>query len=170
MEFRLREISNIKNNLEKERDERTLFYKKYKRGVNIATAADTTLTTLSIALGASGVGLLLSVAAAPVAIGIEVGAGLLGVVGLTCKFIHKKLMSQAMKHNEIRVLAESKLNTINDLISKALEDDKISDEEFSLILAEVEKFNAMKTDIKSKHKTQLLKKPSKKLTRSNVHM
>ena len=36
--------------------------------------------------------------------------------------------------NIIRVLADSKLNTISNHISRGLADDKISDEEFRLIL------------------------------------
>jgi len=42
------------------------------------------------------------------------------------------------------------LNTISDHISKALTDDQISDEEYSLILSELDKFNQMREEIRSK--------------------
>ena len=44
-------------------------------------------------------------------------------------------------------MAESKLNTIADRISVALNDDKITEEEFCLILSEVDKYNQMKNEI-----------------------
>ena len=47
-------------------------------------------------------------------------------------------------------MSEAKLNTILDLISKAISDNKISDEEFSLILNEFVKFQDMKERIISK--------------------
>ena len=42
------------------------------------------------------------------------------------------------------------MNTINDHIAKALKDEKISDQEYSLILSENVKFEQMKEEIRSK--------------------
>ena len=53
----------------------------------------------------------------------------------------------------IRVLAESKLNTIADRISIALTDDKISEEDFRLILSEVDKYDQMKAEIRRGRQT-----------------
>ena len=50
------------------------------------------------------------------------------------------------------MLAVSTLNTISSLILKALTDDSISDEEYSLILLEFEKFTRMKEDVREKSK------------------
>ena len=55
------------------------------------------------------------------------------------------------------MLAVSTLNTISSLISKALADDSISDDEYSLILLEFETFTGMKEDIRIKSKTSLEK-------------
>ena len=55
------------------------------------------------------------------------------------------------------MLAISALNTISGLISKALSDDSISDEEYSLILLEFETFTRMKEDLRIKSKTSLEK-------------
>ena len=55
------------------------------------------------------------------------------------------------------MLAVSTLNTISSLISKALTDDPISDEEYSLILLEFETFTRMKEDLRIKSKTSLEK-------------
>ena len=55
------------------------------------------------------------------------------------------------------MLAVSRLNTISSLISNALTDDIISDEEYSLILLEFETFTQMKEDLRIKSKTSLEK-------------
>ena len=55
------------------------------------------------------------------------------------------------------MLAVSNLNTISSLISKALTNDSISDEEYSLILLEFETFTRMKEDLRIKFKTSLEK-------------
>ena len=61
------------------------------------------------------------------------------------------------KHEKIALLAVSALNTISSLISKALSDDFISDEEYSLILLKFETFTRMKEDLRLKSKTSLEK-------------
>ena len=61
------------------------------------------------------------------------------------------------KHEKIAMLAVSTINTISSLISKALYDNSISDEEYSLIILEFETFTRMKEDIIIKSKTSLEK-------------
>ena len=88
----------------------------------------------------------------PVAIGIQAGAIVCGLLGAGGKIIGRRLQAKASKHDQIRVLAESKLNTIADRISSALTDD---DEEFRLILTEVDKYNQMKAKIYGRQKQSL---------------
>ena len=56
------------------------------------------------------------------------------------------------------MLAVSSLKPISSLISKALSDDSISDEECSLILLEFETFTRMKEDLRIKSLRRALKK------------
>ena len=149
----LQHIAEVKFRLEKERNFRASLYKKYKYGVNIVDGTDTALAMTSVGLAASGIRLLSTIIVAPVAIGIQAGALVCGLLGAGGKLIGRKLQAKAKKHNQIRVLADSKLNTISDHILAALADDKISDEEFRLILSEVDKYNQMKEEIRS-HQTQ----------------
>ena len=147
--FRLQEISRLRNHLEDEKDKRSQLYKKYRRGINAVDAADTALISASMGMGIGGVGLLTTVIAAPVVLGLEIaayGCGLLGVAG---KFIGRRLSVKAKKHDEVRVLAESKLNTIADHVSRALTDGQISDEEFRLIIDEAQKYTQMKAEIRT---------------------
>ena len=50
------------------------------------------------------------------------------------------------KHEKIAMFAVSALSTISSVILKALSDDSISDEEYSLMLLEFETFTRMKED------------------------
>ena len=116
---------------------------------------DNCLGVTAIGLGITGVGLLSTIVAAPAVIGMEavsIGMGLLRVVG---NRVNKKVLLKIEKHEKIAMLAVSTLNTISSLISKALTDDSISDEEYSLILLEFETFTRMKEDLRIKSKTSL---------------
>ena len=147
--YRLQEISRLKKHLEDERDKRGQLYKKYRRGVNALDGVDTSSLTAGMGMGIGGVGLLSTIIAAPVVLGLEIAALACGVLGVTGKFVGRRLTVKARKHDEIRVLAESKLNTITDHVSGALMDGRISDEEFRLIVDEVTKYNQMKAQIRA---------------------
>ena len=87
-----------------------------------------------------------------VAIGIQAGADVCGLLGASGNVLRLRLQAKATKHNQIRILAESKLNSVADRISAAQTDHKISDEEFLLILSEIDKYNQMKEDIRGRQK------------------
>ena len=73
-------------------------------------------------------GLLCTIIAVPIVLGFECASLACGLLGVAGKFISHHLTVKA--NDEIRVLAESKLNTITDHVSTALTDEKISDQEF----------------------------------------
>ena len=146
--FRLQEISRLRKYIEDEKEKRSQLYKKYRRGINAVDAVDTALISASMGMGVGGVGLLSTIVAAPVVLGLEIaalGCGLLGVAG---KFVGRRLSVKAKKHSDLVVLAESKLNTIADHVSTALTDGAISDEEFRMVVDEVSKYAQMKAEIR----------------------
>ena len=151
--FRLHKINEILKILEDERDKRSSLAKKYQRGINILTGLSYGCEAATIGLGTAGVALLTTVVATPVVIameGVALGTGTVSVVfNLVCD---KVLSVKARKHIRIMMLAESKINTIADHVSKALKDNHVSDEEFTLILSELTKFNQMKDEIRMKTK------------------
>ena len=59
------------------------------------------------------------------------------------------MRNKKKKHDKILVLAKSKLNSIEGLVSKALIDMEISYEEFITILEEKEKYEKMKKNVKN---------------------
>ena len=60
------------------------------------------------------------------------------------------MSSNIEKHEKITILAVSTLSTISSLISKALSDNSVSDEEYSLIVLKFETFTRMKEDLSIK--------------------
>ena len=147
LSFRLNKISDIQNLLENNIKERRSLNKKYSKASKIVNVTEVGLTTASIGMGSVGIGLLTTVIAAPITLGLEIAAIVAGSLSVLCKVINRKLIKKAQKHKEITILAQAKLNTVLDLISKAINDNKISDEEFTLILNEYVKFQTMKEQI-----------------------
>ena len=112
--FRLQKISELQKQLESEKEARVSLYKKYNHVVNALAGADTALLASGMGLGVGGGSLLSTVAAAPVTLGLELAALCCRLASVGCKFRGHRLQTKAKKHDEIRVLAESKLNTISD--------------------------------------------------------
>ena len=112
---------------------------------------------LRIGLGITGVGLLSTIVAAAAVIGMEAVSIVMGLLRVVGNQAIKKMSLKIEKHEKIVMLAVSTLNTISSLISKALTDDSISDEDYSLILLEFETFTQMKEDLRIKSKTSLEK-------------
>ena len=118
---------------------------------------DNCLGVIAIGLGITGVDLLSTIDAAPAAIETEAVTIVMGLLRVAGNREIKKMSLKIEKHEKIAMLAISAFNTISSLISKALSDDSISDEEYSLILLEFEKFTRMREDLRIKSKTCLEK-------------
>ena len=152
---RLKIVTNVLNFLEKESSEREAFSKKYFRVAKYVTAVDSVLiggTVCSEAAAAillvSGIGL---VAAPP----LGISGAIAGAFSLFGNIVARKMMIRAEKHLKIKMLASAKLDTIASHVSKALTDDFISDEEFKLIMEELEKYKTMKEEIRNNTKKKL---------------
>ena len=140
--YRLQKISEIERTLINERDMRKSLYKKYKRSINITDGVDTGLISASVILASVGI-------TVPLMLPLEIIAIVCGCMGVCVKLVRRKLMSKTQKHYEIKTLGESKLNSIKDLISKALQDGQISESEFKMVLNEMEKYSELKQEIKT---------------------
>ena len=153
MQFRLHIINELQKQLESERDKRSCLAKKYRRSVNVISGVCYTFEIAAVGLGTAGME------------AIVLGAGGLSVVGnLICD---KILLAKTRKHYQIKVLAESKLNTIVDHVSKGLQDNMISDEEFTLIISEVEKYYQLRDEIRSKTKSKIDNETKESLSKQN---
>ena len=65
--------------------------------------------------------------------------------------------SKEKKHDNIRLLAQSKLDSISEAISQAIQDENVSPTEFHKILQERENYRKLKADIRKRAKTKQAK-------------
>ena len=65
------------------------------------------------------------------------------------------MQSSTKKHNAIKLLAQSKLDTITDIILQVMQDGDISSIEFHKILQEVEKYRKLKAEIRNPAETEV---------------
>ena len=93
--------------------------------------------------------------AAPIALGLGISGVATGAISLLGKIAVKKTTLKAEKHLKIMMAASAKLDTIASHISKVLIDDHISDEEFKLTMEELNKYKAMKEEIRNNTKKKL---------------
>ena len=140
--YRLQKISEIERTLINERDMRKSLYKKYKRSINITDGVDTGLISASVILASVGI-------TVPIMLPLEIAAVVCGGLGMCVKLIRRKLMTKTQKHCNVQTIAESKLNSIKDIVSKALQDGEISEGEFKMVLNEMGKYSELKQEIKT---------------------
>ena len=79
----------------------------------------------------------------------------LGAFAASCVAARKRFTRKMVKHENTVTLAQSKLNSVSELVSKALTDGEISDEEFTLIVREIDKYHGMKALLRQRNSTAL---------------
>ena len=122
-------------------------------------------TLITITIGAEGTGAVLQSTGvgAPFALALGISGVVTGAVSLIGNIFSKKATTKAEKHLKIKTLATAKLDTIASHVSKALTDDFISDEEFKLINEELNKYKALKEEIRNNTKKKLKKEEEESL-------
>ena len=152
--FRLKKSCDALKAIEDELKHYENVRKKYNRVRGIFTKTSVGSGVLSIVL--SGSGLTTSLTGLGIVVGVPLGAlgGVAGAVSVGCAFTSKRLSHKVSKHEQTVSIGKAKENTIRDLVSKAMNDKNITDEEFALILREVEKFYVLKQSIRRKHRAE----------------
>ena len=153
--YRLKVISDVQKFLEEEISNRDTFSKKYFRIAKIVSNVDSVLIGITISAEGAGAILLATGVAAPIALGLGISGVATGAISLLGNIAVKKTTLKAEKHLKIKIAAGAKLDTIASHISKALMDDHISDKEFKLIMEELNKYKAMKEEIRNNTKKKL---------------
>ena len=146
--YRLDEINKIKEPFDKEIKERKDIIKninKYLVSFNyldkIFITSSASFGTLSIASYAAVVGIPVGIAGSSLTLIFTIGTGI-------NKSLLKVTKKRKKKHNEIIALAKIKLNMIDTLLSSALNDSKISHEQFTNIINEKNIYENIKENIK----------------------
>ena len=144
--FRLQQTCDALQKLGNEAKQYGTVRKKYKRYHDFLSKVSVSLSFISSAFG---VGTALS------GVGLPAGASL-GAIGLICGILSvltgavaKNVSHKINKHEQTVAICQAKVNSIKDRISKALNDNKISDEEFHNIISEVDKYDDIKRDIRN---------------------
>ena len=153
--YRLKVISDVQKFLEEEINKRDAFSKKFFRISKIGNMADNALIVITIRAEGTGAVLLSTGVGAPFALALGISGVVTSAISLISNIFSKNATTKAEKHLKIKTLAMAKLDTIASHISKAMMDDYISDEEFKLIMGEMDKYKAMKEEIRSNTKKKL---------------
>ena len=147
--YRLDEINKIRDYFNNEIKERKDVIKKLNKYLVSFDYLDKIFITLSASFGALSIASYGSVVGIPAGI---TGASLTLVftIGTSIsKSLPKLTKKRKKKHNKIIVLAKNKLNTIDTLLSSALNDSEISHQEFTNIINEENIYEIIKENIKS---------------------
>jgi len=148
-DYRFQQIIEIQRQLELERAKREKLSANYHKSLK---AVDTTKSVLVVTITGLSVVYLSTIVASPAVTAVEavsLGTALLFVV---YGIVRSNLAPRADKHEKIKILADKQLSKISDLVSKALDDQLITDEEYSLVLSEFSKFKDKKEQIRSEAK------------------
>ena len=146
--YRLDEINKIRDYFNNEIKERKDIIKKLNKFLvsfdyldKIFITLLASFGTLSIASYASVVGIPAGITGASLTLVFTIGTGII-------KSLLKLTKKRKKRHNKIIVLAKNKLNMIDKLLSRALNDSEISHEEFTNIINEVNIYENIKENIK----------------------
>ena len=153
--YRLKIIREVQEFLEEEIKNREAFSKKYFRIAKVVNIVDNALITITIGAEGTSAVLLSTGVGAPFALALGISGVVTGAISLIGNIFSKKATTKAEKHLKIKTLAMAKLDTIASHISKAMMDDFISDEEFKLIMEEMNKYKALKEEVRNNTKKKL---------------
>ena len=150
--YRLKKIDELEKFLRSEVESRDKLTKRFKRRATASTISDTSVIAAITALEVTSIVTLTTGIGMPISVVLASTGLLLGIGSAVIHKTQKIFESKAKKHDKIKTLAESKLDTISGIVSKAVEDFHISNQEYQLILKEVEHYRKMKEEIRTKSK------------------
>ena len=152
--FRLSKIIGIESYFYQEINERESYIKKLKKYITIFDYLDKILIVLSKTSGGISIISFTTIVGAPVEIASANFTLFFSISKVLIKILLKKTRNKKRKHNNIFILAKSKLNIVETLISQVLNDMEISHKEFITILKEKFKYESMKYNLESINEKQ----------------
>ena len=150
--FRLSEVIGIENYFYQEINERKLYIRKLNKYITIFEYIEKFLIILSATSGGVSIISFISIIGVPVGIASASFTLIFSIAKGIIKILLKITRNKKKKHDNILMLAKSKLTSIEILISKALNDMDISHEGFTIILNEKDKYDRMKYKIINENK------------------
>ena len=151
IKFWLSEIIGTENYFHQEINQKKSYSKKLSKYITAFDYLEKIINVLSATTGGVSIISFTSIFGAPVGIA---SASFTLIITLTTGILKKLLniaRNKKKKHDKILMLAKTKLNSIETLISQALIDMVISHEEFITILNEKDKYEKMKDNLRSEN-------------------
>jgi uncharacterized membrane protein YdfJ with MMPL/SSD domain len=145
--FRITHIADVKKQLEKDLESYSRTRRKYASAFKHTNYVDSFGNVISVVGGAVSVGLGFSGIGLPISLAVGSVSIAIGGVTAVASFLSKRFVKKLEKHDKISELAGSKLSSINHIVSKAMDDGKISDSEFKLVLDDFEEYKKEKRAI-----------------------
>ena len=148
-EFRLKNIDETRNYLIEEINRNELMSKKHKKVCTTLNYIEHFLILASTITGCISISAFASLLGIPIGITSSAIGLKIGTITASIKKYKWIIKKKKKKHDKIVLLAKSKLNSIEVLISKALIDSVISHDEFVLISNVPKEYSEMKEEIKN---------------------
>ena len=145
--FQLSEIIGIENYFYQGINERKSYIRKLNKYITVFEYIDKILIFLSATSGGVSIISVISIVGVPVGIASASFTLIFSIAKGIIKILLKTTRNKKKKHDNILMLAKSKLNSTEILVSKALNDMDISHEKFTIILNEKDKYDRMKYKI-----------------------
>ena len=128
--------------------------KTMKRFNTITGIVDTRLISSTVITGGISIAAFVIAVGLPVVIALSETSLLISLATAIIQKACKMLTVKQEKHNAIMLLAQSKLGSIANIISQAMQDGGICPTEFHKVLQEVEKYRRLKADIRNEVKAK----------------
>lgn len=150
--FRLQEIRTVRSEIEADLQKYSRCRRRYSSAFSKINFVSGVLSFLNLTETVVGISLLSTGIAIPASIALGALAGASAGVSVLLDVINKRIMKKLEKHDSLSTLAQSKLTSMKLIMSKALEDSQISDQEFVLIQRDYEEFKKLKHEIQLKNR------------------
>ena len=152
---RLKKLTEVEAYLLDEIEVRERMAKKMKRFNTITGIVNTGLITSAVITG--GISIAAFASGVCLAVGITLsGTSLLpSLATIITQKSFKTFTVKQEKHNGIKLLAQSKLDSIANIISQAMQDGDFSFIEFHNVLQKVEEYRKLKADIRNQAKAKV---------------
>ena len=155
-DFGLAKVNETAATLAQEVSHYWLVGKKYKQVKTVTNWLVGGSGVFSAAVSNASLGTALSVIGIPAAVPLRAVGGCFALASSWFVIAGKKHDAKIKKHHEIVTLALAKRDTVDRLLSKAINDNRLSDAGFQIIISELEQYNVLKEKVRAK----LTRKPS----------
>ena len=144
--FRLTCITQMQHELEQDLAKYSKTKRRYSSAFNTLAYINAGSTTVAGVSAATGVGLLATGVGTPLALPFGVVSLCLELCSLVFSCANKKIKTKLQKHTAIAQLVTAKLSSFRLIISKALTDSNITDDEFNRLQADYDDYKRQKWD------------------------